>query len=70
MISGRAVLWCLLLGVLVMLLVRMPGVRLYDYLATRWRGGQTDEPAAEAHAAEASTASANPAPGRQVRQPG
>ena len=53
MISGRAVLWCLLLGVLVMLLVRMPGVRLYDYLATRLRSGQSDEPSGQAHAAEA-----------------
>ncbi|RBL81529.1 hypothetical protein DDE05_43830 [Streptomyces cavourensis] len=70
MIPGRAVLLSLLLGLLVFLLMRAPGVRLYDYIATRLRGGQAVEPVAQAQTAETPAASASQAPGGQVRQPG
>lgn len=67
MISLRAVWLALLLGVLVFLLMRTPGVRLYDAIARRLRGrqaGQTPrDPRPQGKGAQARRAS-------QARQPG
>lgn len=69
MISGRAILLTLLLGLLACLAVRAPGVWLYDAIARRLRRGQS----------AASWPDANRPPGNpgaasrrteQVRQPG
>ena len=54
MIWLRAVLWLLLAGVLVFLLMRTPGVRLYDAIARRLRGrraGRAPDPAPARRAA-------------------
>lgn len=67
MISVRAVLLALLLGALVFLLMRMPGVRLYDAIARRLRGrraGQAPrDPRPQGKDAQARRAG-------QARQPG
>ncbi|CAB3635217.1 hypothetical protein SB816_15410 [Achromobacter sp. SIMBA_011] len=67
MISLRAVLWLLSAGVLVFLLMRTPGVRLYDAIARRLRGrraGQAPrDPRPQGKGAQARRAS-------QARQPG
>ena len=67
MIWLRAVLWLLLAGVLVFLLMRTPGVRLYDAIARRLRGrraGQAPrDPRPQGKGAQARRAS-------QARQPG
>ncbi|WYX18952.1 DUF4105 domain-containing protein [Achromobacter xylosoxidans] len=67
MISLRAVWLALLLGALVFLLMRTPGVRLYDAIARRLRGrraGQTPrDPRPQGKGAQARRAS-------QARQPG
>lgn len=67
MISVRAVLLALLLGALVFLLMRTPGVRLYDAIARRLRGrraGQAPrDPRPRGKGVQARRAS-------QARQPG
>ena len=67
MISLRAVLWLLLAGVLVFLLMRTPGVRLYDAIARRLRGRRAGraprDPRPQGKGAQARRAS-------QARQPG
>ncbi|ODA19198.1 hypothetical protein A9G00_06555 [Achromobacter xylosoxidans] len=67
MISLRAVLWLLLAGVLVFLLMRTPGVRLYDAIARRLRGQRAgpapSDPRPRTQPAQARRAN-------QARQPG
>lgn len=64
MISLRAIWLALLLGVLVFLLMRAPGVRLYDAIAWRLRGRRAGQaPGAPRHQGKGAAAP-------QARQPG
>ncbi|MCZ8391665.1 hypothetical protein [Achromobacter xylosoxidans] len=66
MISVRAVLLALLLGALVFLLMRTPGVRLYDAIARRLRGRR----AGQAPRDPKPQGKGPPARAGQARQPG
>ena len=50
MISGRVILLTLLLGLVMCLAVRAPGVWLYDVIARRRRRGEPATPLPEARA--------------------
>lgn len=64
MISSRAILLIFLLGLVMSLAVRAPGVWLYDAMARRLRRNQSAPPQSDARAPDASGARAG-----QLRQP-